>query len=161
MPHSERMFFINSLKTHLSGDLTGKRGLEIGSLDSNGTVRVFFSDCDAIGIDVGGGRHVALVCPGEDYGAPAANEQNRAIAAGLRLAFDQLAFAKDVLGLSEPGQISHPGTGMSKKLRKTKAVGAQKTVTAPSQDAAVVAMCEHGFKDDMDAYSAIRDKLRG
>lgn len=47
------------------------RVLEIGSLDVNGTVRVFFNGCDYTGLDIGPGPKVDVVCHGEDFGAAA------------------------------------------------------------------------------------------
>lgn len=46
------------------------RVLEVGSLDINGSVRRFFSDCQYTGLDVGKGPGVDVVCGGQDYDAP-------------------------------------------------------------------------------------------
>lgn len=73
MSHPEQMFFVRNLQVHLGEYFSGKKVLEIGSLDINGTVRDFFTGCDYTGIDVGEGKHVDIVCPGEDYGQPAAS----------------------------------------------------------------------------------------
>lgn len=44
-----------------------KRILEVGSLDINGSVRQFFHNCQYIGLDVGEGKGVDVICPIEDY----------------------------------------------------------------------------------------------
>lgn len=45
--------------------------LEVGSLNINGTVRDFFTDCSFTGIDIGEGKDVDEVCSGEDFPGPA------------------------------------------------------------------------------------------
>lgn len=45
--------------------------LEIGSLNINGTVRDYFADCQYLGLDIGPGRDVDLVCEGQRYDGPA------------------------------------------------------------------------------------------
>jgi SAM-dependent methyltransferase len=42
--------------------------LEVGSLNVDGTIRDFFLDCQYIGLDLGLGNGVDLVCAGQDYG---------------------------------------------------------------------------------------------
>lgn len=44
--------------------------LEVGSLNINGSVRDFFADCDYVGLDVGVGKDVDIVCEGQKYDAP-------------------------------------------------------------------------------------------
>ena len=41
--------------------------LDVGALDINGSVRKFFRNCSYLGIDVGPGPGVDLVCQGQDY----------------------------------------------------------------------------------------------
>jgi SAM-dependent methyltransferase len=67
MAHAEQMFFVNSIRSNLPSYFQSKRVLELGSLNINGTVRDFFNDCDYLGIDVGDGPGVDLVCRGENY----------------------------------------------------------------------------------------------
>lgn len=71
MAHPQQMFFISNLATHLAPYFNGKKVLEVGSLNINGSVRQFFNDCDYLGLDIAEGKDVDLVCKGEDYGAPA------------------------------------------------------------------------------------------
>ncbi len=68
MSHPEQMFFFENVKAFLPDFFCGTKVLEIGSLDVNGTVRVFFNDCDYTGLDIGPGPQVDVVCNGEDFG---------------------------------------------------------------------------------------------
>jgi SAM-dependent methyltransferase len=70
MSHPQQLDFVSGLKGTYPEYFTGKKVLEIGSLNINGSVRPFFTGCDYLGIDVGPGRDVDLVCKGEDYDAP-------------------------------------------------------------------------------------------
>lgn len=71
MAHAQQMFFIENVARHLPSYFTETKALEVGSLNINGTVRQFFSDCDYTGLDIAAGRDVDICCKGEDYGAPA------------------------------------------------------------------------------------------
>ncbi|MBH1963892.1 MAG: class I SAM-dependent methyltransferase [Comamonadaceae bacterium] len=71
MSHPQQLFFVSGVKQFLPDFFTGKKVLEVGSLDLNGSVRQFFTDCAYEGLDVGTGPGVDTVCPGQDYGAPA------------------------------------------------------------------------------------------
>jgi SAM-dependent methyltransferase len=73
MSHIQQLDFVAGLKNAHSQYFTGKKILEIGSLNINGSVRPFFTGCEYLGIDVGPGRDVDLVCKGEDYDAPDAS----------------------------------------------------------------------------------------
>lgn len=70
MSHPQQMQFVNSLKSFMPDAFNSKKVLEIGSLNINGSVRQFFKDCQYIGIDVGAGPGVDIVCPGQEYNAP-------------------------------------------------------------------------------------------
>lgn len=70
MAHEEQTNFVRDVKHNLPDFFKSKKILEVGSLNINGTVRDFFTDCDYIGIDLGEGPGVDLVCPGEKYDAP-------------------------------------------------------------------------------------------
>jgi SAM-dependent methyltransferase len=70
MSHPAELRFIQSVKDMFPDNFTGKKVLEIGSLNINGTVRDFFSDCNYIGLDVGAGNGVDIVCQGQEYDAP-------------------------------------------------------------------------------------------
>jgi len=47
--------------------------LEVGSLDINGSVRIVFERCDYLGVDLGEGKGVDLVCPGHLLEFPASS----------------------------------------------------------------------------------------
>lgn len=70
MAHKEQADFIQRVKNQYPEFFEGKKVLDVGSLDINGTARHFFDDCDYTGIDVGEGPAVDIVCPGQDYDAP-------------------------------------------------------------------------------------------
>ncbi|MGE5466690.1 MAG: class I SAM-dependent methyltransferase [Ignavibacteria bacterium] len=71
--HPQQAFFVSSVKQNLPDWFKGKSVLEVGSLDINGSVRPLFEECTYLGIDVGAGRSVDVVCRGEDLGVPAAS----------------------------------------------------------------------------------------
>jgi SAM-dependent methyltransferase len=70
MSHSTQQDFISYVKDKFPSFFENKKVLEVGSLDINGTMRSFFSNCDYLGIDVGEGRGVDLVAQGQKYDAP-------------------------------------------------------------------------------------------
>lgn len=70
MSHGDQMEFFGLARASFPEFFVGKRVLEVGSLDINGSVRSFFTDCDYVGIDVGPGRGVDVVIGGENYDAP-------------------------------------------------------------------------------------------
>jgi SAM-dependent methyltransferase len=69
MAHPEQREFVSSLKSKLSTMFTNKKVLDIGSLDINGSLRDFFTDCEYHGIDIGPGKGVDIVCQGQNYSA--------------------------------------------------------------------------------------------
>lgn len=70
MAHPQQMEFIRSVKSFFPKYFKRKIILEIGSLDINGSVRVFFEDCLYIGLDIGPGPGVDIVGTGHEYSAP-------------------------------------------------------------------------------------------
>lgn len=70
MAHDQQFDYIASVREKYPLHFTNARVLEIGSLNINGTVRQFFTDCEYIGLDVGPGKDVDLVCEGQNYDAP-------------------------------------------------------------------------------------------
>lgn len=56
--HREANQFVISVKKQYPEFFSGKKVLEVGSLDINGSVRQFFTDCDYTGIDLGPGPGV-------------------------------------------------------------------------------------------------------
>lgn len=68
MAHSEQATFFKRLASDHSGYFTGGRILEFGSLNINGSLRDFFRSPDKyVGIDLGPGNCVDVVCPGQDF----------------------------------------------------------------------------------------------
>jgi len=70
MSHQEQKDFVENLKTKFSSFFSGKKVLEVGSLDINGSIRNFFDKCDYIGLDVSFGIGVDVVCEAQKYNAP-------------------------------------------------------------------------------------------
>jgi len=66
MSHPQQLDFVRSVKAKFPANFNGVSVIEIGSLNINGTVRIFFDYCNYIGVDVGEGRDVDLVCPAHE-----------------------------------------------------------------------------------------------
>jgi hypothetical protein len=67
MAHPQQTTFIKNLSTWLPQYFSNSKVLEIGSLNINGTIRDYFTNCDYTGIDVGPGPGVDVVCCGSEY----------------------------------------------------------------------------------------------
>jgi len=68
MAHYEQQQFMGAMRYSLPSFFIGGRIVEIGSLDINGSVRRFFEKPkEYIGIDVGAGPGVDVVCEGQNY----------------------------------------------------------------------------------------------
>ena len=70
MAHQQQFDFVKTVANAFPDNFANCKVLEVGSLDINGSVRQFFTNCDYIGIDLGHGRGVDFVCQGQDYNAP-------------------------------------------------------------------------------------------
>ena len=70
MAHKEQMYFFQNLKHFFPHFFNRTKVLEIGALNVNGTVRIFFENCDYTGIDIGPGPCVDVICKGEDFTSP-------------------------------------------------------------------------------------------
>jgi SAM-dependent methyltransferase len=70
MAHSTQQDFIVYVKNKFPNLFENVKVLEVGSLDINGSMRSMFSECEYIGIDVGEGKGVDIVCQGQEYDAP-------------------------------------------------------------------------------------------
>jgi SAM-dependent methyltransferase len=66
LSHAEQVDFVQNLKSLYPSFFENSKVIEIGSLDINGTIRRFFSDCQYVGVDVGEGPCVDLVCSGHE-----------------------------------------------------------------------------------------------
>ena len=70
MAHQSQRDFLHTLKSSLPQFFADSKVLEIGSLDINGSIRDFYTNCDYVGIDIGEGKGVDVVCEGQKYNAP-------------------------------------------------------------------------------------------
>lgn len=67
MAHQQQFDFVKICQQKYPNAFSQAKVLEVGSLDINGSVRQFFIDCDYLGIDVGEGKGVDLVCQGQEF----------------------------------------------------------------------------------------------
>ena len=70
MSHTAQLNFVQRVKDKFPEYFKDSKVLEIGSLDINGSIRKFFSDCEYVGVDVGEGKNVDIVCPGQELDHP-------------------------------------------------------------------------------------------
>ena len=67
MAHLEQKIFLESVKDKFPDKFKNCRVLDIGSLDINGNNRYLFENYDYVGLDIGEGRNVDVVCRGHEY----------------------------------------------------------------------------------------------
>jgi hypothetical protein len=60
--HLEQIKYCESIKEMHSKHFENKNVLDVGSMDINGNNRYLFSDCDYLGLDIGEGKNVDVVC---------------------------------------------------------------------------------------------------
>lgn len=70
MSHQSQLDFVAMVKRRFPQFFSGKKVLEVGSLDINGSVRQFFENCEYLGVDLGEGKGVDLVAKGEELDFP-------------------------------------------------------------------------------------------
>ena len=70
MSHQSQLDFVSNVRDSFPEQFVNSKVLEVGSLNINGTVRIFFKDCDYLGVDVGAGKDVDLVCPAHELDIP-------------------------------------------------------------------------------------------
>lgn len=70
MAHPQQHNFCKQVKNIFPQFFTNSKVLEIGSLNINGTIKTLFENCDYLGIDVGPGPNVDLVCEGHKLDKP-------------------------------------------------------------------------------------------
>jgi SAM-dependent methyltransferase len=68
--HSWQLDFVGAIKKSYPEFFTNAKVLEVGSLDINGSIRLFFENCDYLGVDLGEGRGVDMVAKGEELDFP-------------------------------------------------------------------------------------------
>jgi SAM-dependent methyltransferase len=71
--HYQQLKFVELAKEQFHDFFSGKKVIEIGSWDVNGSVRSHFNHCDYVGVDIAEGKGVDLVCPGQDVTLPDAS----------------------------------------------------------------------------------------
>lgn len=70
MSHYNQQQFCERTKQRYPHYFKNKKVLDIGSLDINGSNKVFFENCDYLGIDVGEGNNVDFVAIGHEFEGP-------------------------------------------------------------------------------------------
>ena len=70
MSHPEQREFVAEIKRTYPDLFSSKKVLEVGSLDINGSIREFFTECAYLGVDLAAGPGVDLVSRGEDLDFP-------------------------------------------------------------------------------------------
>ncbi len=73
MSHLQQLIYFASIARRFPRYFEGVRVLEIGSLNINGSIRQFFRGCEYLGVDLGPGPDVDLVCAGQDLALPDAS----------------------------------------------------------------------------------------
>ena len=68
--HKEASQFVAKVKAEFPEFFTGKKVLDVGSLEIDGGARQFFTNCDYLGIDVGEGPGVDVVTMAHGYSRP-------------------------------------------------------------------------------------------
>jgi SAM-dependent methyltransferase len=70
MAHPEQRTFMTYVKDRFLEKFTNCRVLDIGSLDINGNNRYLFTNYKYIGVDIGAGKNVDVVCRGHEFKDP-------------------------------------------------------------------------------------------
>lgn len=70
MSHSNQMTFVQTVKGCFPDSFVNNKVLEVGSLNINGSVREFFTGCNYLGVDIGEGKDVDMVCKGHELPFP-------------------------------------------------------------------------------------------
>jgi len=70
MAHKEQINYVNSIKEKLPQYFINQHVLGIGTFNVCGTENSFFEKCNYLGLDLGPGPGVDIICPAQDYDAP-------------------------------------------------------------------------------------------
>lgn len=70
MSHKQQWDFCKKVKESLPEKFKGVKVLDIGSFDVNGNESFLFENSEFVGLDIGPGPGVNVVCPAQDYDAP-------------------------------------------------------------------------------------------
>ena len=68
--HIQQVQYLEKVKLQFPNSFKNCKVLEVGSCNVNGTIRYMFENCEYIGIDVGEGPCVDIVCSGHEYYQP-------------------------------------------------------------------------------------------
>ncbi len=67
MSHKAQQNFCNKIKNQYPNLFKNKDILDVGSMDINGNNKIFFEDSKYIGLDIGAGNNVDVICPIHKY----------------------------------------------------------------------------------------------
>jgi SAM-dependent methyltransferase len=70
MAHQEQLQFYSIVRDSFPDAFLGRKVLEVGSWDKNGSPRLLFEQCQYTGVDVAEGKGVDLLCGGQDLEFP-------------------------------------------------------------------------------------------
>lgn len=70
MAHKEQQNFVMEVKNKFPNFFNNKKVLDVGSFNVCGNEKPYFDNCDFIGLDIGLGSGVDVVCPAQEYDAP-------------------------------------------------------------------------------------------
>lgn len=70
MSHIQQKNYLDRIKNKFPQAFINNKVLDIGSFDVNGNEKPWFEDCEFIGLDIGPGKGVDVVCPANEYDAP-------------------------------------------------------------------------------------------
>ena len=70
MAHKEQRDYLDKIKIKHPKAFKDCKVLDIGSFNVNGNEKPWFDNCDFIGLDIGPGDGVDVVCPANEYNAP-------------------------------------------------------------------------------------------
>ena len=68
--HKEQKEFLDKMKKKFPIAFKNRKVLDIGSFNVNGNEEPWFDGCDFIGLDIGPGKGVDIICPANEYEAP-------------------------------------------------------------------------------------------
>jgi len=68
--HKEQIDYIVRTKSKFPSFFENRKVLDIGSFDVCGNEKPFFENCEFIGLDIGPGEGVDVICPAQEYDAP-------------------------------------------------------------------------------------------
>ena len=70
MAHKQQWDFCTKVKDKFPQQFKNIKVLDIGAFDVNGNEEFLFDSCEFLGLDIGPGKGVDIVCPAQEYDAP-------------------------------------------------------------------------------------------